>query len=366
MCSLSVERAIADSSHVDGDRGASPPGVGRRASFVSIVIPCFDEEEVLPELFRRVQAVAAALECEYEVVVVDDGSRDKTWSLLCDIHQRDRRWKLVRLGRNFGHQIALRAGLQSAEGDVVAVIDADLQDPPEVLLEMIRKWAEGYDVVVGIRQRRKEGPVKRLLYYLFYRVFSVLAELEMQLDAGDFCVMDRRVVACIRDMHESRPFIRGLRSYVGFRQTAIPYERMARGAGKTKYSYLKLFGLAADGILSNSRVPLHFATVFGAVVAVAAFLAALLVLCVRIFPETARQVGMPYVPGTASTIIAVLFMGGVQLFCFGILGAYLGRIHENVMRRPLWTVRETLGLHVDDAGGVRDNAAPARASVRRS
>ncbi len=193
-------------------------------------------------------------------------------------------------------------------------------------------------------EKRKEGPIKRTLYFAFYRFLSVIAELRMPLDAGDFCVMDRAVVDVINQTAESRPFIRGLRSWVGFRQSLFPYERAARQAGKTKYSYWKLMKLAADGILSNSRMPLHLATVFGAIVSVVAFLGVILTLSIRMFPAFFRSMGVKYVPGTASIIISLLFVGGVQLLCLGIIGAYVGRIHENVMRRPLWSVRQTLGI----------------------
>lgn len=350
-----------DSTSVLPPPAAVPDGSVRAAqprlqsnTLLSVVIPCFDEEDVLPRLFERLQKVAVDWGCAYEVILVDDGSRDRTWEILCELHAKDSRWKLVRLGRNFGHQIALRAGLEAARGNVVAVLDADLQDPPEVLAPMLRLWSEGNDVVVGVRRRRKEGAFKRSLYFLFYRIYARVADLAMPLDAGDFCVMDRSVVEIIREMDESRPFIRGLRSYAGFRQTTLPYDRAAREVGVTKYSYLRLFGLAADGILSNSRVPLHIATVLGAIVSLVAFLGMVLVFWIRIFPSTAERMGFEVAPtGTATIIISVLFLGGVQLLCLGIIGAYIGRIYENVMRRPLWTVRETVGIPLSDATKFR-------------
>jgi dolichol-phosphate mannosyltransferase len=303
-----------------------------------------NEEEVLETLYQRVTDTLSRLAITYEVIVIDDGSTDRTWAIFREIHQRDPRWKGLQLGRNFGHQIALRAGLEVTTGDVVGIIDADLQDPPEILGEMLKRWQEGDDVVVGVRRRRKEGPFKRSMYFLFYRVLSLLAELRLPLDAGDFCVMDGSVVSVIRQMPERRPFIRGLRSYVGFRQSLFPYERAARHAGTTKYSYWKLLKLAADGILSNSRAPLHFATLLGAAAALVAFFAAILTLSIGLFPAIFARLGIHYVQGTASIIIAVLFMGGIQLMCLGIIGAYLGRIHENVMQRPNWSVRSVVGL----------------------
>ncbi|MBY0585869.1 glycosyltransferase family 2 protein [bacterium] len=324
-----------------------PDPSGRMLRSVSVVIPCLNEMEVLFKLFDRLEKEIAHWCENYEVILVDDGSTDETWSIIQNIHARNPRWKGIRLGRNFGHQLALRAGLQASSGDVVAVLDADLQDPPEVAGQMIGQWKEGFDVVVGVRRHRKEGPLKRSLYFSFYRLLSLIAELDLPLDAGDFCVMDRQVVDVIVQMPESRPFIRGLRSWVGFRQSLFPYERAARQAGQTKYSYWKLMKLAADGVLSNSRIPLHFATVFGALVSVIAFLGAVLTLAIRMAPATFKQWGVEYVPGTASVIISLLFIGGVQLFCMGIIGAYVGRIHENVMRRPLWSVRQTLGVERD-------------------
>jgi glycosyltransferase involved in cell wall biosynthesis len=300
--------------------------------------------EVLGKLFEQLDREVQTWCDDYEVILVDDGSTDETWPIIQSIHSRYPRWKGIRLGRNFGHQLALRAGLQATSGEIVVVLDADLQDPPEVAGQMIGKWKEGFDVVVGVRRKRKEGPIKRTLYFAFYRFLSVIAELRMPLDAGDFCVMDRAVVDVINQTAESRPFIRGLRSWVGFRQSLFPYERAARQAGKTKYSYWKLMKLAADGILSNSRMPLHLATVFGAIVSVVAFLGVILTLSIRMFPAFFRSMGVKYVPGTASIIISLLFVGGVQLLCLGIIGAYVGRIHENVMRRPLWSVRQTLGI----------------------
>jgi dolichol-phosphate mannosyltransferase len=300
--------------------------------------------EVLGKLFERLDPLVRTWAQDYEVIIVDDGSTDETWPIIQSLHARNPRWKGVRLGRNFGHQLALRAGLQTTQGDVVVVLDADLQDPPEVAGRMIEKWKEGFDVVVGVRRKRKEGPLKRSLYFAFYRLLSVMAELQLPLDAGDFCVMDRAVVDVINQMVESRPFIRGLRSWVGFRQCLFPYERAAREAGRTKYSYWKLMKLAADGILSNSRMPLHLATILGAIVSVVAFLGAVLTLSIRMFPTFFNGLGVQYVPGTASIIISLLFVGGVQLLCLGIIGAYIGRIHENVMSRPLWSVRQTLGV----------------------
>lgn len=311
---------------------------------VSIVIPCCDEELVLPLMFERLQRAIDSWGTGFEVILVDDGSRDGTWELMRERHRADPRWKMIRFARNFGHQTALRAGLHVATGDIVVVLDADLQDPPEVLPAFFAKWLEGYDVIYGVRTQRPESLFKRAGYYLFYRLLSKLAHHDIPLDAGDFCVMDQRITALIRRMPERHPFIRGLRSWVGFRQLALPYPRQRRAAGEPKYNLRRLLGLALDGVLSSSVVPLRLATGFGALVSVVAFIASLFILVLKLFPEPFRVLGMEAIPGTVSILISVLFLGGVQLVCLGICGEYLGRIYDNVKARPFWTIRETLGV----------------------
>lgn len=353
-----------DSRQYPSDATSKVRTVGSEKS-ISVVIPCFNEEDVLETLFDRLETVAKTWGLDYEFILVDDGSKDRTWEIIQKFHRRNSRWKAVQLGRNFGHQLAIRAGLHFATGDIIAIIDADLQDPPELIGKMLEQWENGFDVVVGVRCRRKEGLLKKSLYMLFYRVLAMMADLELPLDAGDFCIMDRQVVDVIRLMPESRPFVRGLRSWVGFRQTLFPYDRAARYAGDTKYSYWRLFQLATDGIVSNSRMPLHFATLFGAVVSIVAFVGALLTLLIGLFPEFFKSLGISYVHGTASIIISVLFVGGVQLLCLGIIGAYLGRIHENVLHRPLWSIRQVLGMEnsKDILGQLRLSEAARIAAV---
>jgi dolichol-phosphate mannosyltransferase len=313
-------------------------------TFVSIVVPCLNEEAVLQTLANRLTDVAASWGADYEVILVDDGSTDQTWNVIARLHADDSRIKGIRLGRNFGHQTALRAGLHAASGQVVAVIDADLQDPPEILIEFLRKWREGYDVVYGVRTNRKEGLLLRAAYHTFYRVLAYLAEMDVPLQAGDFCVMDRRVVDILKRMPERKPFLRGLRSWIGLRQCALRYERRHRAAGKTKYNLKRLFGLALDGILGSSIVPLRLATLFGATVSLIAFVGVLFTLVLKLFPRAFAWIGLEAIPGTASVVILVLFMGGVQLWCMGIIGEYVGRIFENVKGRPLWIVDQTLGV----------------------
>ncbi len=332
---------------VDGAVDGGAEGARRlgRDVTISVVIPCYDEEAVLPRLFERIQAVARGWTAAYEVILIDDGSRDATWEILRDFHRRDPRWKMLRLARNFGHQTALRAGLRAASGDLVAVLDADLQDPPEALDPFFEKWAEGYDVIYGVRRHRPEGRLRRAAYFLFYRILSMLAEDDIPLDAGDFSVMDRRIVDLLSRMPERKPFIRGLRSWVGFRQLALPYDRDTRQGGISKYRFDDLMGLAVDGILSSSILPLRFATYFGAVVSFLAFFGAMVTFLLRLFPAPFAQIGLEVKPGgTATIIISILFLGGVQLMGLGICGEYLGRVYENVKGRPFWTISETLGV----------------------
>lgn len=310
----------------------------------SLVIPCYNEQEVLPLLFDRVQAAADAWGGRYEVILVDDGSRDRTWELLRARCAADPRWKAVRLARNFGHQIALWTGLGKASGDAIAVLDADLQDPPEVLDQFFKKWEEGYDVVYAVRQKRKEGPFKRLAYFVYYRLLAYLAEIDIPLDSGDFGVVDRKVLDAMLQTSERPPFVRGLRAWVGFRQTALAYERDKRAAGDVKYTLRKLMSLGLDGIFSFSTRPLRLSTYMGVMVSVVAFLGAVFTLLQRIFADTFANLGLKPVPGFATIVIAVLFLGGVQLLCVGILGEYVGRIYENVKGRPLATIGETVGF----------------------
>ncbi len=342
------------------DRSLSP---GTR---VTVVVPCYNEAAVLEQLYQQVEGAAASWGTDYEVVLVDDGSSDATWAAMHDLHHRNPRWKSVRLARNFGHQTALRAGLHAATGNVVAVIDADLQDPPELLVEMLRHWETGADVIYGVRQHRKEGPFKRWAYHWFYRLLARLSEIDIPVDAGDFSVMDRRVVEIIKRMPERQPFIRALRSWVGFNQVAVPYERQARSAGRSKYGLGGLIGLALDGILSSSIMPLRMATWFGATVSLLAFLGAVTLLLMRVFAEQLRPLGFEPVPGSVSIIVSILFLGGVQILCVGILGEYIGRIYENVKGRPLWTVRETCGVSLPAAGHADESAMGSQKHASQS
>jgi glycosyltransferase involved in cell wall biosynthesis len=316
------------------------PGVKK----ISIIVPCFNEEAVLPELFQRLGSVAGAWGMDYEIVCVDDGSRDRTWELLTAQNQKDPRWRCLSFARNFGHQIAVSAGLFYATGDVVVAIDADLEDPPEEISRLIEKWREGYDVVYAIRQKRKEGWLKRLCYWAFYRIMARSVAFEIPLDSGDFCLINRRVVDTINAMPERNRFVRGLRAWSGFRQTGVTYERAARFAGTPKYNFSKLVKLATDGLFSFSTVPLRLATWLGLMVSALAFFGVIFTLAQKLFSAEFAKIGLAPTPGFPTIVISVLFLGGVQLICLGILGEYIGRVYEEVKGRPLWILRDSAGI----------------------
>jgi len=311
---------------------------------ISIIVPCYNEEEVLPELFRRLGAVGATWGLDYEIICVDDGSRDRTWELLTGQHERDPRWRSISFARNFGHQTAVSAGLYYAGGDAAVVIDADLEDPPEEIARLVEKWREGYDVVYAVRQKRKEGPLKRVCYWAFYRIMARLVAFDIPLDSGDFCLISRRVVATINAMPERNRFVRGLRAWSGFRQTGVAYERAARFAGAPKYSFKKLLNLATDGLFSFSTVPLRMATYLGLSVSGFAFLGVVFTLAQKVFSEEFQKIGLAPSAGFPTIVVSVLFLGGIQLICLGILGEYIGRIYEEVKGRPLWILRDSDGI----------------------
>ena len=310
---------------------------------ISVVVPCYNESAVLSQLYQRLTAAAESWNEPFEIVVVDDGSNPETWDMLDEIHQKDPRWKLVRFSRNFGHQTAVSAGLSYTSGDAVLVIDADLQDPPEILHEFLAKWREGYEVVYAVRRNRKEGILKRTCYTSFYRILSSLADVAIPLDSGDFCLMDRKVVDLLCSFPEQNRFVRGLRAWTGFRQVGLPYDRQAREAGEPQYNFRKLVQLAVDGIFSFSTAPLRFVTRLGFMISALAMAGTVFSLAQRIFADWFAQIGLRPVPGFATIVISLLFLGGIQLICLGVIGEYIGRIYEQVKQRPLWIVRETRG-----------------------
>jgi len=321
---------------------------------ISVVIPAYNETQVLPELSRRLAAAAAQWGESYEVIFVDDGSTDETWESIRGLCRRDLRWKAIRLGRNFGHQAAISAGLAFAGGDVVVIMDADLQDPPELIKDFLEQWRAGYEVVYAIRKTRKESIIKRIAFKLFYKTLDLLANVHIPADAGDFCLMDRKIVDILKAMPERNRFVRGLRSWAGFRQTGVPYERPSRRAGDVKYTYRRLFGLAFDGILSFTALPLRMATVIGLSASFLSMLAAFFYFLTRVLHQLFEQIGFPLVPGFATTIIVIFFLGGVQLTFLGILGEYVARIYDEVKARPIWTTMELVGFR-DETGHPTDS-----------
>lgn len=311
---------------------------------LSVVVPCFNEQEVLPDLRRRLLAALERVPMPWELVFVDDGSTDRTLELLSEMHAQDPRFKVISLSRNFGHQSAIAAGLRYASGDAVAVMDADLQDPPELLSSWLERWREGYEVVFAVRKNRKEGFLKRAAYGAFYRLLKMIADIDVPLDTGDFCLMDRRVVEVLRSMPERNIFLRGMRAWTGFRQIAVPYERDGRAAGATKYPFRRLLRLALDGIFAFSSFPLRLATWLGLIIVGLSSLVVALVTIWRLFGlefmgHTARDI-----PGWAAGIVSIFFLGGVQLLILGVLGEYLARIYDEVKLRPRWVVSRALGF----------------------
>ena len=303
---------------------------------LSIVVPCFNEEAVIEATHDRLIHVLGAT--RFEIVYVDDGSSDATWAKLCEIQKKDAHVRSVRLSRNFGHQMASTAGLQHASGEAVVLIDADLQDPPELIPEMVAKWREGFEVVYGSRASRQgESWLKATTAKAFYRVINKVSEVPIPLDTGDFRLMDRRVVDAVLAMPERDRFLRGMVAWAGFRQAAVPYVRQPRQAGASKYPLRKMVHFAGDGILSFSLAPLKLATVLG-------FFASVIALSGIVYTLVVRLETREWVPGWASIFLAVLFMGGVQLICLGVIGEYLGRIYGESKHRPLYFVAEKLGF----------------------
>lgn len=315
---------------------------------ISVVVPAMNEEENVASLYERVKQAASQWGDEYELILVDDGSTDGTLAACKEIAARDSSFKVISLTRNFGHQLALSAGLRHTRGDIVAVIDADLQDPPEELGAFIQKARDGFDVVYAIRTKRKEGLLKRLAYHLYYRMLRSLATLEIPLDAGDFCVMRRSVVDALNRLPERNRFVRGLRTWVGFRQTGLSYERHARAGGVPKYTFSKLLKLGLDGIFSFSYKPLHFSMVAGLTVGSFALLFGLFEVLQYAMNWTILGYNPRQSRGWTSLIFAVLFSAGTQLFCLGILGEYMGRLFEEVKQRPMYLVRQR--INIDDCG----------------
>ncbi len=307
---------------------------------LSVVVPIFNETATLPAFYQRATAALQGCGDAYEIIFVDDGSSDGSADELRRLAAIDPHVRVVSFSRNFGHQTAVTAGMNYSSGQAVVVIDGDLQDPPELIPKMLARWREGYQVVYAIRRTRRESWAKRAAYRLFYRLLRSLAYVNMPLDAGDFAIMDRCVVDLLNEMPERNRFVRGIRAWVGFRQTGLEYDRDPRFAGESKYPLGKLMRLAYDGVISYSFVPLRMVTQLGFVISVVAFVLMIYFLGLRIFSGRLMV-------GWTSTIVIILFLGGVQLVSLGILGEYVGRIFDEVKRRPLYVVRETHGFDAD-------------------
>lgn len=304
----------------------------------SIVVPIFNEEETLEELFKRLSELMDRLDGATEIILVDDGSRDGSYDLMIDIGSRDPRFRIVELSRNFGHQIAITAGLDYAAGNAVIVMDADLQDPPEVVLEMARRWREGNEVVYAVRQeRRGESRFKTMSASFFYRSIARLTDVHAPAEVGDFRLVDRKALDAFRAMRENNRYVRGMFSWIGFQQTGVPYTREERYAGKTKYPLRKMLNFAVDAIVSFSNFPLRIALTLGFLLAGLSFAGGTLAL-------VAKLTGSFTVPGWASLVVAVSFLGGIQLMILGMMGEYVARIYDEVKNRPLYFVRNAHGF----------------------
>jgi dolichol-phosphate mannosyltransferase len=309
---------------------------------LSLVLPVFNEAEVIPELHEALQNFLKELATETEVIFVDDGSKDGTFDLLKDLALKDARYRILSFSRNFGHQAAITAGVDHARGEAVVVMDADLQDPPAVVLEMMKMWRDGFDVVYAKRRSRAgETIFKKITAKIFYRLFAAMIPIEVPLDTGDFRLMSRRVVLTLRALRETHRFVRGMVSWVGFKQTAVLYDRPARVAGETKYPLRKMLRFAIDGITSFSILPLRFSTYLGMTMSVLSVAYALWAVIVHfVLKQT--------VAGWTATVVLIALLASVQLLMIGILGEYVGRIYEAVKLRPLYIVRDRVNLERDD------------------
>lgn len=305
---------------------------------ISVVIPVYNEADGLPELRDRLTQVLENAFSSFEVILVDDGSQDASRQLMAEFHKKDSRFKALFLSRNFGHQTAITAGLMHALGQTVAIMDADLQDPPEVLPQFADTLKAGYDVVYGVRRKRKEGLFKRMAYYVFYRLLNKLSDYSMPLDSGDFCLMTRQIVTHLNNMQEGHRYLRGLRAWAGFRQVGHEYERDSRFAGKSKYTLGKLFNLALDGMISFSAIPVRFIIQFGFLTAVTSFVVGLAYLVLRLL-----DIGT-WPSGFATLFLLISFLGGIQLITIGMIGEYVARVHLEVKKRPLFLVAKYVGI----------------------
>jgi dolichol-phosphate mannosyltransferase len=319
----------------------------RSLALLSVVAPVYNEEALVEEFYTRVCAALAGL--PFELVLVDDGSADRTPEILDSLASNDPRVRIVYLSRNFGHQTALTAGLDHARGDAVVMLDADLQDPPELILTMLDHWQAGCDVVYAVREQREgESRFKLSTARWFYRLFDKLAQVELQHNSGDFRLLDRRALDALLSMRERNRFLRGMTVWVGYRQAAVPYHRDPRYAGETKYTFAKMLRFSLDAISSFSHRPLQLATLLGFMISTLAFIAIPIVAVLRVLGS--------YLPGFSALTIVVLLLGGIELIAIGIIGEYVGRIYDEVKGRPLYLVRARRNMHDT---GVADTSLPS-------
>lgn len=318
----------------------------RKPPLLSVVIPLFNEESNVAQLHRRLVDSLDPLGEPYEILFVNDGSHDDTPRRLERIQDESPRVSVIHLSRNFGHQAAVSAGLDYARGRAVVVMDGDLQDPPEVLPQFVGRWREGYDVVYAVRRHRKEGPIKRLCYFLFYRIMNAISDIDIPLDSGDFCLMDRKVVKVLVGLPERMRFVRGLRTFVGFKQTGLEYERAAREAGKPKYTLHSLISLAIDGLVSFSGYPLRLLAYLGVATAFVAGLITVWVLIDALANHSAPR-------GWASVMATILFVGSIQLVGLGVVGEYIRLIFLESKRRPMYIIGEYRPMTSTSAEGHR-------------
>ncbi len=316
---------------------------------ISVVLPVYNERETLELLASRLLPVLEEITAgAFEVIFVNDDSRDGSDEIINAFHEHDRRFKAIHFSRNFGHQAALQAGIDASTGAAVVLMDADLQDPPEVIKTFVEFWQKGYDVVYAVRRRRKERIWKKTAYALFYRTMKAIAEIDVPLDSGDFCLMDRRVVNTLIGLDERNRFLRGLRSWIGFKQIGVEYERNARYAGEPKYNLRKLVGLALSGYIGFSAAPLRLATWLGVAAAGAGFLISVWVIFTKV-------AGIYSPRGWTSIMAVILFIGGVQLLMLGVIGEYLSRVYDEVRQRPNYIIRSQVGIADHEKGEKTSN-----------
>lgn len=311
---------------------------------MSIVVPLFNEAACVEKLYQRLCEMGTRSGIDLEFIFVNDHSTDETLTILKKLRSQDPRIKIISFSRNFGHQLAVTAGLKYASGTCVAVMDADLQDPPELLGQMVEKWRQGYDVVYGIRQNRKDGLIKKFACHLFYRLLQRMSEFPIPLDAGDFCLMSRRVLEKMKGFQESQPYVRGLRAWAGFRQIGIPYDRGRRAAGRSKYNFWRLSLLAFDGFCSFSVLPMRIAGAIGILVALVSFIGGTYVIITYLLARMGIITSLRIVPGWATLMCSMMFFMGLQFVFLGILGEYIGRIFMQTKGRPFYIIEEEIGF----------------------